>query len=65
MGSSGLFQRATLVIVPFSAFGNPETSAVSLICLGGRAPGLRCFFPCWRKGNEGRCGEESLSFFNI
>ena len=32
-GIIGIVLAATLVIVPFSAFGNPETSAVSLICL--------------------------------
>ena len=36
-GIIGIVLAATLVIVPFSAFGNPETSAVSLICLAAGA----------------------------
>ena len=32
-GIIGIVLAATLVIVPFSAFGNPKTSAVSLLCL--------------------------------
>ena len=32
-GIIGIILAATLVIVPFSAFGNPKTSAVSLLCL--------------------------------
>lgn len=36
-GIIGIVLAATLAIVPFSAFGNPETSAVSLICLAAGA----------------------------
>ena len=36
-GIIGIVLAATLVIVPFSAFGNPETSVVSLICLAAGA----------------------------
>ena len=36
-GIIGIVLAATLVIVPFSAFENPKTSAVSLLCLAAGA----------------------------